>query len=103
MPLTEKENELRLRARALIERGVLPDNFPAQTWGGYGAGKPCSLCGQAIQQDDVEYEVEDRSGETPSLYQFHFMCHAAWQFECARQDHLNRMTGNSPSAKRGKA
>jgi len=63
MPLTEKENELRLRARILIEDGVLPGSFPEQTWGGYGAGEPCSLCGQPIKQNDVEYEVEDRSGE----------------------------------------
>jgi len=88
MPLTAKENELRQRARALIQDGVLPRRLPEKTWGGYGTGGLCALCAQSIQQTDVEYEVQDPQG--PCTYRFHFMCHAAWQLECARQDHLDR-------------
>lgn len=97
MPLTAKETELRLRARVLIQEGLLPRRPPEKTWGGYGLGKVCSLCSQPIQQTDVEYEVQDDDIHAPGTYRFHFMCHAAWQFECARQDHLDRVADeNAP-------
>jgi hypothetical protein len=87
MPLTELENQLRLRARDLIQRRQLPGNEPSgMVWGGSGSGEPCSLCGQCIMPDQVEYEV-DSQGRT---YRLHFMCHAAWQFECARKLHLDK-------------
>jgi hypothetical protein len=92
MPLTQLENELRLKARALIDEGKLPARSPERTWGGYGTAQSCSLCGQEIGSGDVEYEVRDNAARD---YRFHFMCHAAWQFECARREHLDSLA-NTP-------
>jgi hypothetical protein len=85
VPLTQRETELRNRARALIEEGRLPAVRVAQYWGGVGGGHDCSLCDKAIGAKDVEFEVETAGG---SVFRFHFMCHAAWQFECARAEAL---------------
>jgi hypothetical protein len=87
MPLTKLENELRARARVLIEQGRLPRTEPARTWGGYGINQPCAVCAQPISSTEVEYEV--REGNTD--YRLHFICHAAWQFELARRQHLERL------------
>jgi hypothetical protein len=80
MPLTKIETELRQRARHLIETGDLPGSEPRSIAGGYGHGGSCSLCTHTIDGAEVEYEVEVGG----KAYQFHFMCHAAWSFECAR-------------------
>jgi hypothetical protein len=88
MPLTDIETELRLRARQLIEAGTLPTTIPNRTWGGNGSGEPCSLCGKYIHPNDIEYKFEIGDVD-PATYRFHFMCHAAWQFESARQIRLD--------------
>ena len=85
MPLTQLENELRARARTLIEQGALPAHSPSSTYGGYGSGGRCSLCGVPIARTEVEYEVAYGN----DAYRFHFMCHAAWQLEQARREHLS--------------
>lgn len=97
MPLTPLETELRGRARELIEQGRLPQLIPLRMWGGKGSGQPCDLCAQAIPPEEVEYEIEDHTQprDPPSLYRFHFLCHAAWQFECARAVHLNTVSAQS--------
>jgi len=87
MPLTHLENQLRARARALIEQQLLPSISPTKTFGGYGRGEPCSLCGKPIPTSEVEYEVE----YDKEIYRFHFMCHAAWQFEQARREYLDKI------------
>jgi hypothetical protein len=88
VPLSQLETELRRRARALIEEGRLPAVRMAQYWGGAGSGHHCSLCDKPIAAPDVEFEVEAAGG---TLFRFHFMCHAAWQFECARAEALKSM------------
>jgi hypothetical protein len=90
MPLTALENELRQLAREHIEAGRLPRAVPSRAWGGHGSDAPCSLCGKIIAKEDVEYEVESLTGGTSHIHRFHFLCHAAWQFECARQEYLSR-------------
>jgi hypothetical protein len=44
----------------------------------------------------VEHEVEatPRNVLKPREYRFHFLCHAAWQLECARYEHLQRVAGS---------
>jgi len=98
MPLSEIENELRLRARALIEQGFLPSRVSVETWGGYGIGHPCSLCGQVVSSKEVEYEVRQTSTVGQSDYRFHFICHAIWQLECARHEHIMR-SGAQPKGR----
>jgi len=91
VPLTQIETELRQRARELISSGRLPGLTPKNVWGGHGSGEQCALCGKSISRDEVEYEIEDRTqGNAAVLYRFHFLCHAAWQFECARSELLKR-------------
>jgi hypothetical protein len=89
MPLKALENELRLLARSRIEEGRLPSTVPARAWAGRGSDAPCSLCDKIIASGEVEYEVESRAGESTRIHRFHFLCHAAWQLECARHEHLS--------------
>jgi hypothetical protein len=49
---------------------------------------PHAAAKQSIDLDDLEYEVEDRFTSDVRIYRFHFSCHAAWQFECAHQEHM---------------
>jgi hypothetical protein len=58
MPLTARENQLRDIARRLIESDQLPAVEPSSLSGGYGDGKPCSLCSLPIGNTEVEYELE---------------------------------------------
>ena len=91
MALTKLENDLRTQARALIQEGRLPATPPLGAWGGSGVGEPCSLCHRAIGAHEVEYEVRDST----QAYRFHFLCHAAWQFEQARREHFDTTDGSS--------
>lgn len=82
MPLTRREKELREQARALIADGQLPAIRSGRCWGSKGNGKGCSLCGEPVGREEVEFEIEDGG----RVYAFHFDCHAAWQLECARAE-----------------
>jgi hypothetical protein len=93
MPLTQIESDLRLLAQKLMEAGTLPTALPDRTWGGNGSGKPCSLCGKYIPANEIEYEFEISDSMDPTTYRFHLMCHAAWQFESARQMDLDESRG----------
>jgi hypothetical protein len=95
MPLTALENELRTLARDRIRDGRLPCTAPLRMWGGQGSEAPCSLCDNRIAKQEIEYEVESFIGEGPQIHRFHFLCHAAWQLECARYEHLCR-SGQPP-------
>lgn len=94
MPNTAIENKLRENARERIRSGHLPCAKPVRMWGGRGSGKLCAVCGEVIPADEVEYEIEAEIGGTALLAHFHFLCHAAWQFECAREATLAK--ANSP-------
>jgi hypothetical protein len=93
MTLTQLETDLRLLARKLMQAGILPTAIPHITWGGNGSGEPCSLCGKYIHPSDVEYELEISDSAHQTSYRLHFMCHAAWQFESARQMDLDESRG----------
>ena len=86
MPYNYLQNELRVKARELITSGRLPCQNPMRIWGGHGTGQQvCSVCDRVIAPDEVEYEVEHETSGTTCLNRFHFLCHAAWQVECARE------------------
>lgn len=85
MPLTHHELELEKTALDLIRRRLLPAEVPKSIWAFPGTGKPCSLCGQAIDSMEMEYELEAPvDGGTPNTFRFHLRCHALWQLEVAR-------------------
>jgi hypothetical protein len=89
MPFNHREDELRIRARDLISQGLLPCQAPVRLWGGRGTGQqPCSLCASVITHDEVEYELDLDVGARIQVTRFHFLCYAAWQLECARNENL---------------
>jgi hypothetical protein len=60
---------------------------PTRTWGGPGVGAPCTVCGEPITKDQLEFEVQfARDGDNPGLDKFHIhvRCFAAWEFERVR-------------------
>jgi hypothetical protein len=67
---------------------MLPGTQSHRYWGGPGSQDPCSLCDQPISPKEVEFEVEVKSDGKKATYYFHFLCHAAWQLECARAEVL---------------
>ena len=84
MPSDRIELDLRQRARERIREGRLPCITHYRTWGGRGSNEPCALCDGTIGPDEVEYEIEPPGATSGSLYRFHFLCHDAWQYECAQ-------------------
>ena len=56
---------LRQKVREALETGRLPDRSPARTWGGPGCGATCAICGERIDSDEVEFELEFSTGGEP--------------------------------------
>ena len=82
------ESILRAKTREVIRTGKLPSRRPDRTWGGPGVGARCTVCGEAVTKDELEFEVEfARNGDNPGLDKFHIhiRCFAAWELE-HRQD-----------------
>ena len=78
------ETHLRAQAREAVRAGKLPSRHPDRTWGGPGVGAPCSVCGEAVKKDQLEFEIQFvRDGDNPGLDKFHLhvRCFAAWEFE----------------------
>ena len=47
------------------------------------------MCRKPVNPDETKYEIEIREdGQPAHSYFFHFICHAAWQLECARVEAL---------------
>jgi hypothetical protein len=76
---TNADSILQAKARALIDAGHLPDTLPARRWGGEGAGAPCSICGVAIGQREVDIELELTAPNAGSAatHHFHVRCLSA--------------------------
>jgi hypothetical protein len=72
-----------LQAREALRNGRLPRVNSQCIWGGYGRGDVCSLCGEPIRSNEVEFEVPEGSAEGRGAFKFHITCHAVWQLECA--------------------
>jgi hypothetical protein len=82
--LNADETARRHKAREAIAAGVLPNRAPARTWGGKGVGAQCTICGEAITTQEIEFELE--FGVDPPVrehYRLHMRCFAAWEFERA--------------------
>ena len=78
------EQDLRAKARTVIQSGKLPDRRPDRTWGGPGVGASCAVCGLPETKDQLEFEIQfARDGDNPGLdkYHVHVKCFAAWEFE----------------------
>ena len=81
------ETILRAKAREAIRTGKLPSRRPDHMWGGPGVGAFCTVCGEAVTEDQMEFEVQfAHDGDNPGLDKFHVhvRCFAAWEFERER-------------------
>ena len=77
------ESVLRARAREAMKSGNLPDHRPERMWGGPGSGAPCAVCGETVDKDGVELELQFTSdgGFDTTNYHVHAPCFAAWELE----------------------
>jgi hypothetical protein len=67
-----EESSLREKAREVIRTGKLPDRRPDRTWGGAGVGAPCTICGEPVTKDQLEFEIQFAfDGVEPGLDKFH--------------------------------
>jgi hypothetical protein len=67
-----------------IRSSKLPARSPERTFGGQGCGALCVICGQRINTDELEYELEFAPGEDgkdPEEYHIHLGCFLAWESE----------------------
>lgn len=78
-----EESVLRVRAREAMKTGSLPDHRPERVWGGLGSGEPCAVCGEAVDKEDVELELQFASKEVAAatIYHVHARCFGAWEAE----------------------
>jgi hypothetical protein len=79
MPFTQHELELRKLAEDRIAKKLLPGSIPEHLWAGQGSGQPCSLCGEPISLQEIEYEIDNQAAGDGRTYRFHLSCHAMWQ------------------------
>lgn len=71
--------------RAAIRRHALPVRAPDRIFGGQGDGSPCAICGQSVNADELEYELEfdtGSRGDGADVYHVHLGCYSAWKTEC---------------------
>jgi hypothetical protein len=83
-----EESVPRVRAREAMKTGRLPDHRPERVWGGLGSGKPCAVCGEAVDKDDVELELQFASDQVAAAtsYHVHAKCFGAWETERRSRD-----------------
>jgi hypothetical protein len=77
-PSKEEMELLRIRARERITQGRLPRTKAVRTWGGMGAGLPCSLCDAAILSSEPEFELQFDASTLSGPIRFHRQCHIVW-------------------------
>lgn len=76
---------LRRKAAQAIDAGTLPAHLPHRTWGGPGAGEPCTICGSRVENSELVIEfkfLRDGASEGGDVHHLHIRCHAAWVVEC---------------------
>jgi len=73
-----------------LQRGLLPRAKLVKTWAGFGNGRPCDGCDQAILSADIEQELDFEDGRTLRL---HEACAALWRRETGGRHTESGMTG----------
>ena len=62
----------------------VPYTKPQRTWAGHGSGGPCDLCGEPIDPQQIEYEVELSEDACVSVLNLHLSCFEVWMAcDCA--------------------
>ena len=74
---------LRSKVREALQVGKLPAGFPTRILGGAGSGSACVICGDVIQHQEMELELEFAAPGTSEVktYKLHPMCCVAWELE----------------------
>jgi len=70
---------IRARIRQMVDTGELPCEESGKVWAGHGSGTHCAACGEAIEPNQIEFEVP--LGRSRVL-RLHRPCHHIWQEEC---------------------
>ena len=94
-----EQAELRRRARLAIESQKIPNRHPHQLRGGHGVGRPCAICELAVNQNELEYEVQFSREANPKgrvsgddhfqVFHVHIHCFSAWDVERTVQQPLS--------------
>ena len=71
---------LRNLIRRQMSTGQLPPAFGGKTFGGRGRNQVCDCCGQIIEPDEIEYQIEftPTRGESGKIFVAHIHCHWLW-------------------------
>lgn len=97
---------LRYKARSLIRAGKLPMQRPDRIWGGAGfGGCQCALCGLAIKQAEVAFEVEfmrDEDASAASVH-LHTRCFLAMEVELLKLESERGITAKGDAGSKGYA
>lgn len=77
------ESVRRRRAREAMKTGKLPNQRPERLWGGFGSGAPCAVCGEVVDEKDVEFELRFTAdqGAAATHCHVHAKCFTAWELE----------------------
>ena len=77
------DSVLRARIREAMNTGALPDSPPERMWGGPGSGASCAVCGNPVDKEEVEFELQYAAGGGAGAanYHVHARCFAVWELE----------------------
>jgi hypothetical protein len=78
------EDTLRNKAREVIHSGKLPGRRPERMWGGRGSGAECAICGDPLEPEQFEFELQfaaNGAHHDLAACHVHIRCFAAWEFE----------------------
>jgi hypothetical protein len=95
MPLTPEQRQRVLEA---ITSGRLRLDRPTKMYAGFGAGRTCDGCGEAIDKTQVEHEAvyEDGSGDggVGQALHLHLGCAGLWDVERRRPAQRGEESGS---------
>jgi hypothetical protein len=78
------ERSLQKKAREAIQAGKLPNRQPESVWAGQGCGACCTVCGESLKRDELEYELEyahAHHGADANIFHVHIKCFTAVERE----------------------
>lgn len=61
-----------------VDVSLMPQRETLRTWAGHGTGAMCNGCGETIQANEIEYEVEMPPGSDVQALNFHLACYRTW-------------------------
>lgn len=68
-------------AREILKLRGLPEGRFVRLWAGPGTQCRCESCGQIIEPDELEYELEFRHASQSMTIRVHLQCWENWHLE----------------------